>query len=100
MKKGTKVIIYVSSGSKKMDNYAGNGNTTVLFRIRITTIGNNVKIRSTPTTKNGNTNKVGNVHTNEEYNVYESVQNEGYTWYRIGTKRWMATDGTWAEIIY
>ncbi|MBQ2659139.1 MAG: PASTA domain-containing protein [Erysipelotrichaceae bacterium] len=99
-KKGTVVQVYVSIGSSEMVNYPGDGNTTVLFRIRITEIGNNVKVRTTPSTKNGNANKVGNVHTGEEYNVYETVTNEGYTWYRIGVKRWMATDGTWAAIIY
>lgn len=81
------------------NNQTTNQDKGYLFRIRITEIGNNVKIRSTPTLTVGNDNKVGNVHTDEEYYVYEEKVTEGYTWYRIGDDKWMATDGTWATKI-
>ena len=73
-------------------------NSFVPYKIRITSIGNNVKIRISPSTGENST-KVGNVKTGEVYTVYEDVQNEGYTWHRIGENRWMADDGTWTERI-
>ncbi len=74
-------------------------NNDILFRIVITKSGNNVRIRSSATTKNEN-NVIGNVKTNEEYDVYETTVGEGYNWYRIGTNKWIADGGGWIQIMY
>lgn len=34
----------------------------------------------------------------EVLSYYEVKESEGYTWYRIGTGRWVASDGTWITL--
>ena len=29
------------------------------------------------------------------YDVYETAEADGYTWYRIGENQWVPSDGTW-----
>jgi|GEM_PF-4039328 len=67
------------------------------YKIRI--VANVVNIRSTPSIPKDNSNKVGTVNKGETYTVYETKNNEGYTWYRIGNDQWIADDGTWTEIV-
>lgn len=55
-------------------------------------ITNNLRIRQTPSTKNK---IVGHVENGKSYNVYQIKVNEGYTWYRIGTEKWIADNGKW-----
>ena len=71
----------------------------VLFEIRITDLGNNVKVRTSPSTKEGNNNKIGNVKTGEVYSVYQTIYNgeDSLTWYRIGENMWIADGGGWVE---
>lgn len=42
---------------------------------------------------------VGNAYNAEAYDVYEIKTAGGYTWYRIGEDRWVASNGTWARYI-
>ena len=92
---GTEVKLFVSS-NYQIGEYEENSNTNVLFQVNVTSAGNNVKIRKQPSVKEGES--VGNVKTGEIYNVYETTQREGYSWYRIGKQKWIATDGTWVNI--
>lgn len=48
--------------------------------------------RSIPST---NGEKKEKVALGKTYDVYEIFENEGYTWYRIGTDRWAADQGGW-----
>ena len=90
------VTLFVSMEKEfSYNDYYGDGNYNPLFQINILKTGNNVKIRQTPTTTLEN--KIGNIHTDEVYNVYETVENDGYTWYRLDNG-WIANDVGWSEI--
>lgn len=39
----------------------------------------------------------GQLPGGETVSYYETKQSGGYTWYRIGTDRWIADDGTWLK---
>ena len=92
--KGTTVEITVAIGSDQYSNYNGNGNNKALFQINITATGNNLRIRSNPTINDDN--RVDNAKTGNVFNVYETINNDGYEWYRIGEKRWITYDPAWA----
>lgn len=47
------------------------------------------KLASTSSDKNGTVSK------GETYNVYETSEAEGYTWYRIGNDKWIASGDNW-----
>lgn len=40
---------------------------------------------------------LGIAEQGQSYDVYEIVENEGYTWYRIGTQQWIANGDDWVE---
>ena len=90
---GSTVKIVIAKGSSEYSNYEGDRNTVALFQIGINSSGNNLRIRSAPTTADDN--KIENAKSGNVYNVYETMENEGYTWYRIGTGRWIAYDAAW-----
>ncbi len=50
----------------------------------------NLNIRSAPNTK---ADTVGTANETNSFNVFETVDSGGYTWYRIGHDRWIADDG-------
>ncbi len=53
----------------------------------------NLNIREEP---DENAAKAGKTEQYEYYNVYETTENGGYTWYRIGERMWIADkDGEW-----
>ena len=40
---------------------------------------------------------VGDAYFGETYDVYETADAEGYTWYRIDEGTWIPDDGTWVK---
>lgn len=40
---------------------------------------------------------VGDAYFGKSYNVYEKVESDGYTWYRIDDNTWVPDDGTWVK---
>ncbi|MDQ9827270.1 hypothetical protein RFX70_00270, partial [Acinetobacter baumannii] len=40
---------------------------------------------------------VGEAYFGKSYNVYEKVESDGYTWYRIDDNTWVPDDGTWVK---
>ena len=40
------------------------------------------------------------MYSGNKFVVYEETEKDGYTWYRIGTDRWMAGNGTSFGIKY
>lgn len=98
--KGTKILrgdtvqLTITKGLDKYVNYSGDNNSNVLYQINITNGVKKLWIRSSPSTR-GNQG-VGETSAGDVFNVYESVRNEGYTWYRVGYQEWIANDGTWA----
>ena len=38
---------------------------------------------------------LGQTNYPAKFDVYEIVQHQGYIWYRIATRMWIANDGTW-----
>ncbi len=58
-------------------------------------IVDSIKIRSTPTVKENN--QIGLAIKGHIYPVYETKENDGYTWYRISENAWIADDGTWTN---
>lgn len=92
------VIQIVVSNHIDYLSYDGDNNGSVLYKIRVRTKANNNKIREYPSTSSNN-NQVGNVKTNEIYDVYELVENDNYLWYRIGKKMWVAENGEYFETI-
>lgn len=53
---------------------------------------NNLRIRRLPSTRSK---IMGYVENGKTYKVYEIKKNQGYTWYRIGTEKWIADNGKW-----
>ena len=51
-------------------------------------------MRHYPTTSDDN-NIFGSCNGGDVFNVYETINNETYTWYRVGNKEWIASDGKW-----
>jgi len=58
------------------------------------TCGETIKIRSTPSTSGS---VKGYVRKGDYFEVYETKENEGYVWNRIGPDAWIANDGTWLK---
>ncbi len=42
-----------------------------------------------------NGSQAGFAQENKTYNVYASVEAQGYTWYQIGDRQWVASNGKW-----
>lgn len=59
----------------------------------ITIIADNVKVRNYPSTKTGS--KVGLVHKDFTYDVYDTQYNDNYTWYEIGDSLWVPNNSSW-----
>ena len=59
-----------------------------------TVITNNLNIREEP---DKNSRWLGQTNAPTRYYVYEIVQNQGFVWYRISEKMWIANDGTWVS---
>ena len=51
-----------------------------------------LRIRKSASTKST---IVGHATIGKSYPVYEIKQNQGYTWYRIATDKWVANNGKW-----
>lgn len=51
-----------------------------------------IKIRAGSSTSY---NRVGYVRPGDKFKVFERIENENYTWNRIGENEWIADDGTW-----
>lgn len=84
----TLIKIYVSDGLRH--------NTTPLFQVQIR--AKSIYKRSNPSTKDAHS--LGFVYSNEVYDVFETKQAEGYTWYRIAENIWVANDGIWIATVY
>lgn len=59
---------------------------------KITIASSPINIRSTPSTSGE---LVGLADPSTTYNVYETQDNEGYTWYRISNDEWIPDGGNW-----
>ena len=65
--------------------------------IRIENITGKINIRSIPSTKGE---KLGSFAKGEIIYAFETKEAEGYTWYRIGTDRWVADkNGEWIRVL-
>ena len=65
--------------------------------IRIENIVGKINIRSLPSTKGE---KLGSFEKGEIIYAFETKEGEGYTWYRIGTDRWVADkNGEWVRVL-
>ena len=53
---------------------------------------NRIKVRKSPGLSGEDTGE--RKYSGEKVTVYEETTKDGYTWYRIGTDRWMAGNGT------
>ena len=53
-----------------------------------------LNIRQGPSTR---TNRSGMTNTGKVYDVYETKEAEGYTWYRISSTQWIAGTDTWVK---
>ncbi len=53
-----------------------------------------IKVRTAP---NLNAEQVDVATLGQLKEVYEVVENDGYTWYRIGEDNWIASDGSWVS---
>lgn len=72
-------------------NTAGTLDTSNAFKIR--NIKGKINVRDLPSTSG---NIVGSFEKDEILTAYETKSGEGYTWYRIGTNRWVADkNGEW-----
>lgn len=60
---------------------------------KVTVNVSGLRIRTGPGTSFETTGK--NALSGAEYDVYETTEAGGFTWYRIGDSRWIADDGTW-----
>lgn len=66
----------------------------------IEVVEDNVRVRSSPEIRDDN--KLGVLKAKDKhfyftFFLYEKTENDGYTWYRVGKKRWIASDGTWIK---
>lgn len=60
---------------------------------KVTVNVDNLNIRASASTSSESK---GHATQGTTYDVYETASADGYTWYRIGTDQWIASDGTWA----
>ncbi|MBQ6479021.1 MAG: hypothetical protein IJI44_06605 [Erysipelotrichaceae bacterium] len=67
----------------------------------IALVENGVRMRSTPEIRDDNKLGVLKAYSTNDFwfrfFLYEKTENDGYTWYRVGKKHWIASDGTWVE---
>ncbi len=99
IKRGTTVVVDSSLGSIDLEKYKGDGNTKVIFQVKVNQAGNSVRVRTSPVTLADLSNKVANLKTGNVRDVYEILEDSRYTWYRIGNQRWIATESGWVSII-
>lgn len=90
------VKVYVSAGT--YGSYSNDGNYQALYQINITDKVKKLNVRTSPTTTLGDSNIIDSVKSGAVFNVYETLNNDGYNWYRISDNEWIADDGTWTEI--
>lgn len=70
----------------------------VTKEIHLLILVSRINIRDYPDTERGN--KHGYVYKDDKVTAYETVNNQGYTWYRIGEDRWIADDhGNWIKVV-
>ncbi|GEM_PF-2271663 len=84
-------VLNESELEKAVGGYNG---VVVIGKIVVMTKGLNIRL--TPST--GAT-LVGQTNSPDQHSVYEITQNEGYIWYRIGTNKWVASEGTWVRFV-
>ena len=99
IKRNERICVDVSLGNISLNQYNGDGNGKLIFKIKIEKAGDKVRIRTTPVALENLSNKVSNAKAGQVYNVYEILHDSNYTWYRVGNKRWMATEKGWVSII-
>ena len=97
--KATTVVINTYLGTSDLKTYYGDGNGSVLFQIKINPAGNSVRVRTYPVALSDLSNKVANLSSGTTHKVYEVLLDSDYTWYRIGNKRWIATESGWVSIV-
>ena len=95
-----KVKWYTRKIEKDADGYSYNSfkfqgfiyNPYVLPRIGTATVKiTNLRIRKSASTKSASLGYAAK----KPYPVYEIKKNQGYTWYRIATDKWIASNGVW-----
>ena len=70
---------------------------SISMKKQIENITGKINIRSKPS-KSGE--KVGTFAKGEVYEYFETQENEGYTWYRIGENKWVADqNGEWIKVL-
>ena len=99
IKRNERICVDVSLGNISLNQYNGDGNGKLIFKIKIEKAGDKVRIRTTPVALENLSNKVSNAKAGQVYNVYEILHDSNYTWYRVGNKRWIATESGWVSII-
>ena len=78
------------------EGFVGAGNKSVNEKIGTVDVKvDGLRVRTGPATYYD---QAGNVLAGDTLTVYETAEGEGYTWYRIGVRQWIADkDGGWLE---
>ena len=94
----------VTEGNKNNVQNVDNANSSqqveeeVTKEIHLLILVSRINVRDYPDTEKGN--KHGYVYKDDKVTAYETVNNQGYTWYRIGENRWIADDhGKWIKVV-
>ena len=69
---------------------AGGTDLRVIGTAKVLTTNLNIR-----TAADKNSECLGQTNYPAKFDVYEIVQNQGFVWYRIATRMWIANDGTW-----
>ena len=99
IKRDTTVVVQVSLGNVSLKDYKGDGNGKEIFKVKVNKAGDKVRVRTSPVVLADLSNKVANLSEGSVQSVYEILEDGGYTWYRIGNRRWIATESGWVSII-
>lgn len=63
---------------------------------QIKVVASQLRVR---TEHNTTSTAIGYAVVNGIYNCYETYKDANYTWYRIADNQWIASDGTWVEVL-
>lgn len=99
IKRDSTIVVQVSLGNINLKDYKGDGNGNVIFKIKVEKAGDKVRVRTFPIVLSDLSNKVANLSAGSVQSVYEILEDAGYVWYRIGNRRWIATENGWISIM-
>ncbi len=85
----------IEEDEKYMESYQAIG--------AITPVTKNIRIRNKPSTSGEKLGVLKPLYDDDDTYFmtllfYETAENDGYTWYRIGKDRWVADNGSWFEV--